>query len=103
MLKIEKETGNKLLSQRHSGKKIRRVQATVSTAEEMFVNKQGKGTFKGFSENHKPSSVKANKLKKLIGKIKGKTALGLAGAGLVGVLGYKLARKLRSDKGRKRK
>jgi len=69
----------------------------------MFSKKQGKGTFKGFSESHRPSPVKSNRLKKLIGKNKGKLALGLAGAGLVGVLGYKLARKLRSDKGRKRK
>lgn len=102
--KEAKESGNKFLSKRLNDSTIARRQEIYSNAEEKFSGKQGKGSFKDFSERHKTSPVKSSKLKKLtriLSKNKGKLAL-LAGAGTLGTIGYKMYRKARSDKNKKR-
>jgi hypothetical protein len=102
--KEAKESGNKFLAKRLNDSSIARKQEIYSNAEEKFSGKQGKSSFKGFSERYKASSPKSSKTKKLINilsKNKGKLAL-LAGAGTLGTVGYKLYRKARSDKNKKR-
>lgn len=104
--KESKESGNKFLTQKLNGSTIARKQEIYQNADEMFKDKQGKSSFKDFSERYKTSTVKSNKTKKLIrllSKNKGKLGLAIAGVSALGGIGYGVARKMRSDKGKKRK
>ena len=99
-----KKSGNKFLTQKLNGSSISRQKEIFSNANEMFDGKQGKETFKGFSERHKTPSSKnikfLGKAKKFIGK--NKLGLGVAGVVSLGAIGYGAMRKIRSDKNKKR-